>query len=303
MNERRINRDGDYFYEALKQYYQEGSEAHSSPVRRLIQQKNTAFEHKKTMTTSIDKGDYALTYTPGPGKSYVIEPHGGQLNYRLAEKNPLKFMDEVLAGDVTKHTVAKDKEALRKNEEEQKQRAAEGKRPLKKQKVETVVKSKVTKRPHLKMMDKIIFKIAERLQQKIGQELGLATLMNVMKDRNVQEQINELIKQDKIAIVDQANNLLFEKEIGGLKRQATQTHNKQERSAKKGNVTPSIKDDASSKSSQQQVEVEDVDGDARGGATMKHGALVQEGTLKIAEQDLKKIQYKVLEVHRRNSYR
>lgn len=37
LNERRINRNGDYFYEALNQYYQEGSEAHSSPVRRLIQ--------------------------------------------------------------------------------------------------------------------------------------------------------------------------------------------------------------------------------------------------------------------------
>lgn len=234
------------------------------------------------MATAIDKGEYALTYTPGPGKSYVIEPHDGQLNYRLAEKNPLKFMDQVLAGDVTKHTVGKDKEAMRKNEEEQKQRAAEGKKPLKKR-IETVVKSKVTKRPQLKMMDKIILKIAERLAQKMGQELGIATLMNVMKDRNVQDQINELIKQDKIAFVDQSNNLLYEKEIGGLKRQATQTHNKQERSAKKGNVTPSLRDDASSKSSQHQVEIEDVDGDA----TVKHN--IGDGTLKIADQDLRKI--------------
>lgn len=168
LNERRINRNGDYFYEALNQYYQEGTEAHSSPVRRLIQQKNTAFDHKKTMAANIDKGEYALTYTPGPGKSYVIEPHDGQLNYRLAEKNPLKFMEQVLAGDVTKHTVGKDKEAIKRNEEEQKQRAAEGKRPLKTKKVETVVKSKVTKRPQLKMIDKIMFKIAEKLSQKLG---------------------------------------------------------------------------------------------------------------------------------------
>lgn len=36
------------------------------------------------MRTDIEKGDYAFMYTPGPGKSYVIEPHGGSLNYKLA---------------------------------------------------------------------------------------------------------------------------------------------------------------------------------------------------------------------------
>ena len=78
MNERRINRNGDCFYQALHEYYQEGAEAHESPTRRLIQQKNTAFDHKKTMNTGIEmKGDYAIGYTPGPGKSYVIEPHNG----------------------------------------------------------------------------------------------------------------------------------------------------------------------------------------------------------------------------------
>lgn len=68
-------------------------EKHSSPTKRLIKHKNTTFEHKKVMANNIQRQDYSLTYCPSPGKSYVIEPHGGELKYNLAEKNPEKFYD------------------------------------------------------------------------------------------------------------------------------------------------------------------------------------------------------------------
>jgi len=45
------------------------------------------------MKEEINKGEYAIVYTTGDKKSYMIEPHGGELNYKLAEKNPLKFYD------------------------------------------------------------------------------------------------------------------------------------------------------------------------------------------------------------------
>jgi len=45
------------------------------------------------MKSDIERGDYSLTYVPGPGKSYVIEPIGGELNYNIANKDPLKFYD------------------------------------------------------------------------------------------------------------------------------------------------------------------------------------------------------------------
>lgn len=45
------------------------------------------------MKDNIKRGDYSIIYTTGPNKSYVIEPHGGELDYNLAEKNPLKFYD------------------------------------------------------------------------------------------------------------------------------------------------------------------------------------------------------------------
>lgn len=74
---------------------------------RLISQKNTAFDHKKIMADSGFERtqEYGISYTSQPGKSYVIEPHGGELDYRLAEKNPLKFYDQVFNQDITKHKV------------------------------------------------------------------------------------------------------------------------------------------------------------------------------------------------------
>ncbi len=38
---------------------------------------------------------YNIKYCSQPGKTYIIEPHGGELNYEIAEKNPLKFYDQV----------------------------------------------------------------------------------------------------------------------------------------------------------------------------------------------------------------
>lgn len=73
------------------------------------------------MKDNIDKGDYAFVYTTGPEKSYVIEPHGG-INYRLAKKDPNKFYEQVFNQDITKHTVAKDKEAKRQLQEENEKR-------------------------------------------------------------------------------------------------------------------------------------------------------------------------------------
>lgn len=47
LNAKRKERDGEAFYEALNEfYYGDGSEGHSSPTKRLIQHKNTTFDHK-----------------------------------------------------------------------------------------------------------------------------------------------------------------------------------------------------------------------------------------------------------------
>jgi len=45
------------------------------------------------MKDNIQRGDYSMTYCTEPGKSYIIEPKGGQINYDIAMKNPTKFYD------------------------------------------------------------------------------------------------------------------------------------------------------------------------------------------------------------------
>jgi hypothetical protein len=66
---------------------------HASPTMRLIRMKNSAFAHKKVMhdTGIDDHSSYKLTYCSSPGKSYLVEPIGGQLNYDLVDRNPEKF--------------------------------------------------------------------------------------------------------------------------------------------------------------------------------------------------------------------
>lgn len=43
-------------------------------------------------------------------------------------------------------------------------------------------------------MEKLILKIAQKLAEKMGHEMGLTNIMNAMKDKNVEDQIKELIK-------------------------------------------------------------------------------------------------------------
>ena len=79
------------------------------------------------------------------------------MNYAIAEKNPEKFYQQVFNQDITQHKL----------KEEQKSPNV-----YKKSKTEVEVKSKVTKRPFVKMMEKIKAKIVDSLRKKIGDEFG-----------------------------------------------------------------------------------------------------------------------------------
>ena len=77
---------------------------HTSPTKRLISLKNSTVEHKKLLKDTVHLSqNYALTYCSSPGRSYIIEPHGGELNYKLAEKNLNKFFDHVFNQEITQH--------------------------------------------------------------------------------------------------------------------------------------------------------------------------------------------------------
>jgi len=48
--------------------------------------------------------DYKLTYVTNPDRADVIEP-GSELNYNLAYKDPVKFIDQVLTKENVQTTL------------------------------------------------------------------------------------------------------------------------------------------------------------------------------------------------------
>jgi len=87
-------------------YHGEDVKKHVSPTKRLINQKNSAWEGKGKISSDVRrKSEYALHYTTEPGKSYVIEPKDGVIDYDLAYKNPTAFYQKVMSQEVTEHKV------------------------------------------------------------------------------------------------------------------------------------------------------------------------------------------------------
>lgn len=97
-------------------------------------------------------------YTTSPGKTYCIEPHGGEIDYDKAKKNPRKFYDDVFNQDITEHEIGRAKA----------QQRPDGS-PIRRTKT-IEIKSKVTKRPYLKIMEKIESKLQNMFLENLGRE-------------------------------------------------------------------------------------------------------------------------------------
>lgn len=97
----------DGFYDVMGDFYTSGMKRHDSPTRRLMQMKDSCWKHKEKFSKDRVRTDgaYSLTYCTSPDKAYVIEPHGGEINYNLAYSRPNKFYDNVMKQDVTQHKV------------------------------------------------------------------------------------------------------------------------------------------------------------------------------------------------------
>lgn len=128
-----------------------------------------------------------MTYCSSPGRSYVIEPHGGELKYHLAEKNLQKFFDHVFNQEITQHKL---KEAGGDKESN-----IYHKKPWE-------IVTKVTKRPYLKIMEKIRMKLFEKLREKLGEEHGEG-IINALNDLHIEQSIKKLMKEDKIRLLDE----------------------------------------------------------------------------------------------------
>jgi hypothetical protein len=79
-------------------------EKHKSPTKRLIEQRNAIVAHKEKMK-EISPEKYHINYNTGTSKSYIIEPHLGEMNYELAEEDPLRFYDEMFVEPITRHKI------------------------------------------------------------------------------------------------------------------------------------------------------------------------------------------------------
>ena len=184
----------------MEQYYWKGpgDERHASPTKRLISLKNSTTEHKKVLKDTVQLSqNYTLTYCSSPGRSYIIEPHGGELNYKMAEKNLNKFFEHVFNQQITQHKL--------------KETRGESEANLyHKHRCEVV--SKVTKRPYLKIMEKIRMKLHEKLREKIG-ERHSEDIYLALNDRRIEQSIKKMMKEERIRLLNDKKQPVYTEQI------------------------------------------------------------------------------------------
>ena len=119
----------------------------------------------------------------------------------MAQKNPLKFYDQVFNQEITKHKT-KEGKTNRNGEQSPEKQEKEIKQLTKKKTLE--VTSKVTKRPYLKIMEKINDKLKEMLKNKIGDEFE-QNILSALKDKAIEQEVKELLKKDKLQLQNEEN--------------------------------------------------------------------------------------------------
>lgn len=74
------------------------------------------------------------------------------------------------------------------------------------------ISTKVTKRPYMKIMEKIRSKIADRIREKFGPHEG-ELILEALKEKHIEHQIMLLLRQDKIQLLNQHNEPVYVKQI------------------------------------------------------------------------------------------
>ena len=70
----------DKFYDRRQAKFNDPAE--TSPTKRLVQIKNATFKHHAiSHQKGIRDDSYQIQYTTGPGKSIVVKPEEGEINY------------------------------------------------------------------------------------------------------------------------------------------------------------------------------------------------------------------------------
>ena len=166
----------------LDGFYMPGPERkHRSPTKRLIQHKDSTWSHKARIQTGIRKGEYSQTYCISPGKSYVIEAQGGELDYELAASSPQKFYSTVLHQDIKKYRV----------------------------KMRGKLTFEWTQRPLLRILASIKEKFANRLTDVIGDEHADLIKAAMAPGTEIDAKIKEMIANEEVDLLDENRELLL----------------------------------------------------------------------------------------------
>lgn len=192
--------DMDKFYEVMGEFYKSDMKRHSSPTKRLMKQKEAAWTHKAVLYKDHrpQSGTYGITYVTSPDKLYRIEPVGGEINYDLAHKNPLKFYDKVMQQDINQFKVRKSKQF---DEDQQKKIAdaiAEGRRVPKKKKAPLEMTSKVTKRKIGRILIAVQNKLQDMIAAKFVQEMDRDDVAAALNDTKVKKVVQKHVAKENI---------------------------------------------------------------------------------------------------------
>lgn len=155
------------------------------------------------------------------------------------------------------------------------------------------VTSQVTKRPYLKIMEKIRSKIAVMLKTKIGDEFSGA-IVSALRDKQIDQSIKNLMKAEKIQLHNEQNKPVYKRQISQLVEDDPVQSNAdgkgtlQKRMIKK--ISIEITDEQKANAFVPEVEEEGISPELR---SKTHIAM--------KEQDLKHIENKVKEHIRKHS--
>lgn len=113
LEQQRVDHDRDIFYIEMERLNYEGVERHfASPTKRFVGHINNALEHKFKFKEEFQSPSKKGNQYSGYDKGYIVEPVGKGLNYKLIEKKPLQFYEQVLNQDVIKKKVQMDPNAV-----------------------------------------------------------------------------------------------------------------------------------------------------------------------------------------------
>lgn len=100
----------------------------------------------------------------------MVEPHGGEINYDLAEKNKEKFYEKVMNQDITQHKVRVSKHLTNQQNDRFAKAKEEGKASPKRKKIPLALTTKVTKRK----IGRVLFAVKTALFNILRQKSSLS---------------------------------------------------------------------------------------------------------------------------------